>query len=49
MTVATATLRIGLAHFIHEINNPLQQVYWTARMMDTLMPKAHGSGDPFIR
>ena len=48
MTVATATLRIGLAHFIHEINNPLQQVYWTATMMDTLMPKAHGSGDPFV-
>jgi len=48
MTVSTAALRVGLAHFIHEINNPLQQVYWTATMMDTLMPKANGSGDPFI-
>lgn len=48
MTVSTAALRIGLAHFLHEINNPLQQVYWTAKMMDTLMPKATGSGDPFI-
>ena len=48
MTVSTAALRIGLAHFIHEINNPLQQLYWTARMMDTLMAKAHGSGDPFV-
>lgn len=48
MTVSTVALRVGLAHFIHEINNPLQQVYWTASMMDTLMPKANGSGDPFV-
>ena len=48
LTVSTAALRVGLAHFIHEINNPLQQVYWTAKMMDTLMPKANGSGDPFV-
>ena len=48
MTVSTAALRVGLAHFIHEINNPLQQVYWTVNMMDTLMPKANGSGDPFV-
>lgn len=48
MTVSTVALRVGLAHFIHEINNPLQQVCWTARMMDTLMPKANGSGDPFV-
>ena len=48
MTVSTAALRIGLAHFIHEINNPLQLIYSTANMMDTLMPKANGSGDPFV-
>ncbi|HEX6769593.1 MAG TPA: HAMP domain-containing sensor histidine kinase [Candidatus Binatia bacterium] len=48
MTVSTAALRIGLAHFIHEINNPLQSVYWTAGMMDKLMPKANGCGDPFV-
>lgn len=48
MTVSTAALRIGLAQIIHEINNPLQQVYWTTKMMDTLMPKANGSGDPFV-
>ena len=47
-TVSTAALRVGLAHFIHEINNPLQQVYWTASMMDKLMPRAHGSGDPSV-
>ena len=48
MTVPIAALRIGLAHFIHEVNNPLQRVYWTANMMDTLMPKATGCGDPFV-
>ena len=48
MTVSTAALRIGLAQIIHEINNPLQQVYWTTRMMDTLMSNANGSGDPFV-
>ena len=48
MTVSTAALRIGLAQIIHEINNPLQQIYWTTRMMDTLMPKASGSADPFV-
>ena len=46
-TVSTDALRIGLAHFIHEINNPLQTVYWAADVMDTHMPKANGSGDPF--
>jgi two-component system sensor histidine kinase DctS len=46
-TVSTDALRIGLAHFIHEINTPLQMVYWAADVMDTHMPKANGSGDPF--
>lgn len=46
-TVSTDALRIGLAHFIHEINSPLQMVYWAADVMDTHMPKANGSGDPF--
>ena len=46
-TVSTDALRIGLAHFIHEINTPLQMVYWAADMMDTHMPKTRGCGDPF--
>ena len=46
-TVSTDALRIGLAHFIHEINTPLQMVYWAADVMDTHMPKASGCGDPF--
>lgn len=46
-TVSTDALRIGLAHFIHEINTPLQMVYWAADMMDTHMPKTTGCGDPF--
>ena len=46
-TVSTDALRIGLAHFIHEINTPLQPVYWAADMMDTHMPKTTGYGDPF--
>ena len=46
-TISTDALRIGLAHFIHEINTPLQTVYWAADVMDTHMPKANGSGDPF--
>lgn len=48
MTVSTAALRIGLAHFIHEFSKPLQVVYWTASMMDKLMPKARGCSDPFV-
>ena len=46
-TVSTDALRIGLAHFIHEINTPLQMVYWATDMMDTHMPKTPGCGDPF--
>ena len=46
-TVSTDALRIGLAHFIHEINTPLQMVYWAADTVDTHMPKASGCGDPF--
>ena len=46
-TISADALRIGLAHFIHEINTPLQTVYWAADVMDTHMPKANGSGDPF--
>ncbi len=45
--VSPDALRIGLAHFIHEINTPLQMVYWAADMMDTHMPKTTGCGDPF--
>ena len=47
-TFSTDALRVGLAHFIHEINTPLQRVYWTASMLDTLVPKGNGSGDPLV-
>ena len=48
VTVSTAAFRIGLAHFIHEIYNPIQLVYFAACLMDTHMPKANGCGDPRV-
>lgn len=47
MTGTANALAAGLAHLMHEINNPLQLIYWTVNMMDTLMPKANGAGDLF--
>jgi len=46
--ISATTLGTGLAHLVHEINNPLQLVNWTVNMMDTLMPKANGAADPFM-
>jgi signal transduction histidine kinase len=48
MTVSTGAFRVGLAHFIHEIYNPIQLVYFAACLMDTHMPKANGCGDPRV-
>jgi signal transduction histidine kinase len=48
MTVPTTAFRVGLAHFIHEIYNPIQLVYFAACRMDTHMPKANGCGDPRV-
>lgn len=38
----------GLAHFIHQINNPLQAVYGAAGLMDQEMAKTHGREDFFV-
>jgi two-component system sensor histidine kinase HydH len=48
MAVSTAAFRVGLAHLIHEIYNPIQLVYFAACLMDTHMPKANGCGDPRV-
>ncbi len=47
-TVSTAPALAGLAHFIHQINNPLQAVYGAAGLMDQEMPKTNNREDPFV-
>src|SRR4249920_1621161 len=47
-TVSTAALGIGLAHFIHEINNPLQLIQFSVSLMDMNRPKADGCGGPYM-
>jgi signal transduction histidine kinase len=47
-TVPTAPVLAGLAHFIHQINNPLQVVYGAVGLMDQEMAKSHGREDPFV-
>lgn len=47
-TVATAPDLLGLAHLIHQINNPLQAVYGAAGLIDQELPKAGGREDPFV-
>ncbi len=47
-TVSTAPVLAGLAHLIHQINNPLQLVYGAAGLMDQEMPKTNNREDPFV-
>jgi len=47
-TVSTAPALAGLAHFIHQINNPLQLVYGAAGLMDQEMAKTLGREDHFV-
>lgn len=47
-TVSTAPVLAGLAHLIHQINNPLQAVYGAAGLMDHEMPKTNSREDPFV-
>lgn len=47
-TVSTAPVLLGLAHLIHQINNPLQAVYGAAGLMDQEMPKTNSGEDPFV-
>ncbi len=47
-TVSTVPVLAGLAHFIHQISNPLQAVYGAAGLMDQEMAKTHGREDPFV-
>jgi signal transduction histidine kinase len=47
-TVSTAPALAGLAHLIHQINNPIQLVYGAADLMDQEMPKTNNRGDPFV-
>jgi len=42
-----AALHVGLAHFIHEITNPLHIIAYTVSLIEREMPKANGNGDPF--
>jgi signal transduction histidine kinase len=48
LTVSTTPVLTGLAHFIHQINNPLQAVYGAAGIMDQEMAKTQGREDPFV-
>ena len=47
-TVSAPPVLAGLAHFIHQINNPLQVVYGAAGLMDQEMAKNHGREDRFV-
>jgi signal transduction histidine kinase len=42
-----AALHVGLAHFIHEITNPLHIISYTVSLIEQEMPKANGNGDSF--
>jgi signal transduction histidine kinase len=43
-----AAVRVGLAHFIHEITNPLHMVYSTVGLIEQELPKTNGHVDPFL-
>ena len=47
-TVSTDALRVGLAHLIHEITNPLQLIYNTAHLMELRLPAVNGCRDPLM-
>jgi signal transduction histidine kinase len=47
-TVSTAPALVGLAHLIHQINNPIQLVYGAAGLMDQEMHKTNNREDPFV-
>ena len=46
LTISTDALRVGLAHLVHEINNPLQFVYNAVSLMEMQMPATNGCRDP---
>jgi signal transduction histidine kinase len=46
---AMAAMRIGLAHFIHEITNPLHMIYSTVGLLEQELPKADSDMDPFMQ
>ncbi|MBM4297361.1 MAG: HAMP domain-containing histidine kinase [Deltaproteobacteria bacterium] len=43
-----AAVRVGLAHFVHEITNPLHMIYSTVGLIERELPKANGAADPFM-
>jgi signal transduction histidine kinase len=45
-TVSTAPVLAGLAHLIHQINNPLQAVYGAAGLMNQEMAKTNSREEP---
>ena len=47
-TISTAALQVGLAHLIHEINDPLHVVYNAADLLQSHLPNNGGSGDPVV-
>ena len=54
ITASTATrdtmaaVRVGLAHFVHEIANPLHVIYSTIGLIEQELPKANGDLDLFV-
>jgi two-component system, sporulation sensor kinase E len=47
-SAAMAAVRVGLAHLIHEITNPLHMIYSTVGLLEQELPKASAKMDPFI-
>lgn len=43
-----AAVRVGLAHFIHEITNPLHVIYSTVGLIEHELTRANGNADPFV-
>lgn len=41
-------VRVGLAHFIHEVTNPLHMIYSTIGLIEQELPKANGYLEPVM-
>lgn len=46
-SVSTDALRVGLAHLLHEINNPIQSMILTVNFLENDTPKVNGYGHSY--
>jgi signal transduction histidine kinase len=44
-----AAVRLGLAHFVHEVTNPLHMIYSTVGLLEQELPKANDRLDPLMQ